>query len=311
MKNSLINSDTGVNGIFRCKLILDDNGIDVRAFIPGISNINPFNSNGSLDLEKFNTYKIFFPKIQWCCYNIESKEFINQDPLCWCMFENGDFKRPVVISYAVIGGATNVGDNSNDITPNNNSIHTSGESVDINMDRSPAGSDNSIDDETTYIFNKLIAMGASVGGASAIIGTMWGESSRTMSPTMVEPSTKALGLGQWLGNRKTTLINGGKVGSAYWEKPTNPYDIDTQIEYYVFELKYLGRYNSPTWNDLCKPINSEAEVRNTVFSIIRYFETPFTYNSPSELKTNNPTMYNNYYIPCITKAITYFTNYTN
>lgn len=101
----LLSGDNGVNGIFRCKLVHGIDLNDIRVYIPGISSISPFNDDGTLNLEKYNEHKLTFPKVQWCTYNIESKEFVNQDSLCWCMFENGDFRRPVVISYAVIGGA--------------------------------------------------------------------------------------------------------------------------------------------------------------------------------------------------------------
>lgn len=289
--NNMVNTDSGVNGVYRAKLIEDDG--DIRAFIPGINNISPFKSDGTLDLNIYESNKQSFPKVQWCCYNVESKEFSNQDPLTWVMFENGDFRRPVVLSYAVIGGGIT---NTNTTT------------LFDDMDLSQYAPDNAIDDKTTYIFEKLRQMGASVGGASAIIGAMWGESARTMSPYATN-DLGTVGIGQWLYARKTTLINGGYVGSQYWNKPVNAYDIDTQIEYYVFELKYLGRPGSPTWDDLCKNINTEQEVRGLVFSIIRYFETPFLWDSPDALKANNPDTYNNYYIPCVTKAVTYFNEY--
>ena len=104
IKNNLITGDSGVNGIYRAKLLTAVDETDVRVYIPGISSINPFNADGTINLETYITHKESFPKVQWCCYNIESKELVNQDPLCWVMFENGDFRRPVVISYAVIGG---------------------------------------------------------------------------------------------------------------------------------------------------------------------------------------------------------------
>lgn len=104
MKNHLLTGDSGVNGIYRCKLIVGEEPTDIRVYIPGISSINPYNPDGSLNSEAYNNHKESFPLVQWCCYNIESKEYDNQDSLCWCMFENGDFRKPVVISYAIIGG---------------------------------------------------------------------------------------------------------------------------------------------------------------------------------------------------------------
>lgn len=103
--NHLVTGDGGVNGIYRCKLLMGLDSSDIRVYVPGISSIHPFDSDGNIDVETYEANKDTFPKVQWCCYNVESKEFTNQDPLCWCMFENGDFKKPVVISYAIIGGS--------------------------------------------------------------------------------------------------------------------------------------------------------------------------------------------------------------
>ena len=106
MKNSqLMSGDNAVCGIYRCKILTAANESDVRVYIPGISSINPFNDDGSINLAAYESHKVSFPKVQWCCYNVESKELVNLDSFCWCMFENGDFRRPVVISYAVIGAA--------------------------------------------------------------------------------------------------------------------------------------------------------------------------------------------------------------
>lgn len=99
----LMSSDLGVNGIFRAVLLTATDTSDIRVYIPGISSISPLTEDGNIDIEKYMLHKNSFPKVQWCCYNVESKELSNQDKLCWVMFENGDFRRPVVISYAVIG----------------------------------------------------------------------------------------------------------------------------------------------------------------------------------------------------------------
>lgn len=127
MNNKLINGDSGVNGIFRCKLIAGTDVSDIRVFIPGISTINPYNSDGTLNLEAYNNHKESFPKVQWCCYNVESKELDNQDSVGWCMFENGDFKKPVVLSYAVIGG-----DGTITTTDSNVSVYTINPNISTN-----------------------------------------------------------------------------------------------------------------------------------------------------------------------------------
>ena len=111
--NYLLVEDNGVPGIYRCKLFTGSDTSDIRVYIPGISTVNPFNADGLIDVETIDSKLDSFPKVQWCCYNIESKELENQDAFNWCMFENGDFKRPVVISYVVIGrpGGAIDGDN--------------------------------------------------------------------------------------------------------------------------------------------------------------------------------------------------------
>lgn len=105
MNYSMINNDIGAPGIFRARLIPPTIDDFVRAYIPGISNVNPFTSDGDVNESIVEQNIENFPTVQWCCYNIESAQVINQDPVVWVMFESGDFKRPVVISYAVIGGA--------------------------------------------------------------------------------------------------------------------------------------------------------------------------------------------------------------
>ena len=111
----LIASEYGFNGIYRAKLITAVDESDIRAYIPGINNINPFDSNGNVDLKIYEKNKLSYPVVQWCCYNLESKELVNIKGPAWVMFENGDVQRPVCISYSVIGGEgeTNAGSVTN------------------------------------------------------------------------------------------------------------------------------------------------------------------------------------------------------
>lgn len=98
----LIANEYGFNGIYRAKLIR--NRDDIRAYIPGINSINPFDEHGNINMTSFEKNKESYPQVQWCCYNIESKDVVNIKGPAWVMFENGDVQRPVCISYAVIGG---------------------------------------------------------------------------------------------------------------------------------------------------------------------------------------------------------------
>ena len=100
----LIASEYGFNGIYRAKLITAVDESDIRAYIPGINSINPFDSDGNVDLKIYEKNKLSYPVVQWCCYNLESKELVNIKGPAWVMFENGDVQRPVCVSYSVIGG---------------------------------------------------------------------------------------------------------------------------------------------------------------------------------------------------------------
>lgn len=102
--NFLMSSQYGFYGIYRCKLLTSVAASDIRAYIPGICDENPFTSDGSINLNVYEKNKSSYPVVQWCCYNLESKELVNIEEPAWVMFENGNVQRPVCISYAVIGG---------------------------------------------------------------------------------------------------------------------------------------------------------------------------------------------------------------
>lgn len=102
--NYLMASEYGFNGIYRAKLLTSVDETDIRVYVPGINSVNPFNSNGDVDISSYEKNKLSYPVVQWCCYNLESKELVNIKGPAWVMFENGDVQRPVCISYAVIGG---------------------------------------------------------------------------------------------------------------------------------------------------------------------------------------------------------------
>ena len=121
MHNILQSNNQGLSGIYRCRLIiLNDN--DIRAYIPGISNVNQYNSVEELEAN-LSTLAKSLPKIQWCAYNVESIDINNLDndsrgPI-YIMFENGDIQRPVVLSYSIIGGGdTSLQDNSDNYNVN-------------------------------------------------------------------------------------------------------------------------------------------------------------------------------------------------
>lgn len=102
--NYLIANEYGFSGVYRAKLLIGTGESDIRAYIPGINSVNPLDSNGNVDMTIYEKNKLSYPVVQWCCYNLESKELVNIKGPAWVMFENGDVQRPVCISYAVIGG---------------------------------------------------------------------------------------------------------------------------------------------------------------------------------------------------------------
>lgn len=98
---NLLNTGLNRGGIYRAQLFTE-NG-ETYAYIPGLSKLNTDEA----------TVKNL-SKIQWCAYNIESTLMENIKNPCWIMFENGDVRRPVCISYAIIGGGNLSEDVSSD-----------------------------------------------------------------------------------------------------------------------------------------------------------------------------------------------------
>lgn len=112
--NELLNKDSTMSGIYRAKLILIDN--TPRVYIPGIMNINPFNENGTVDESIIEKNKNAFPVAQWCAFDLQSIEMTKSEKFVWVMFENGDAKRPVIISLNSVvvyssSGNSSSGDN--------------------------------------------------------------------------------------------------------------------------------------------------------------------------------------------------------
>lgn len=134
--NNLMNYNSGISGIYRAKLIIEDS--DIRVYVPSLHSINPFDENGVL---KSDYNKYMFPQALWCAYNLESIDPANQVGPAWVMFENGNIIRPVILSYTVIGGG--------------NSSSTNGNNQDDYSTDSPIQTVITIDGDTKY-YNGLI-----------------------------------------------------------------------------------------------------------------------------------------------------------
>ncbi len=78
------------------------------------------------------------------------------------------------------------------------------------------------------LVNKLTERGFNLDDSSAIVGNMWSE---TNLNSAAESSNGAIGLLQWLGDRKNTLISYAKHHGSSWT------DENTQLDFIKTELK--------------------------------------------------------------------------
>lgn len=89
----MVNKDLAYPGIYMAELMQDING-KIKVYVPSVMN-RPTTVS---ELESL-------PEAVWCAYNLESCDIANAEKPMWVMFEAGDVKRPVIVSYTVIGGA--------------------------------------------------------------------------------------------------------------------------------------------------------------------------------------------------------------
>lgn len=93
----MVNKDLAYPGIYMAELMQDING-KIKVYVPSVMN-RPTTVN---ELESL-------PEAVWCAYNLESCDITNAEKPMWVMFEAGDVKRPVIVSYTVVGDAGNNG----------------------------------------------------------------------------------------------------------------------------------------------------------------------------------------------------------
>lgn len=238
----LINKDSSYAGIYRAKVF--ENEGNIRVYIPGISQINPFDSNGNLIEDIVSQNISAFPIAQWCAYNLESCDLANISEPMWCMFEGGDVKRPVIISYTFpknvimitvyVGGGSGIGSEV--------SVGVyDGEYIDGDFEKYPITGNSRGD----YIYNELRKAGLSIAGAAAVLGNLSVEST-TFYPGEVFGSHR--GIAQWDVDR--------------WNNLSSKYDFSTLegqtaglIDELQHEPTWLSKTNGNGWNSLLKGTN--------------------------------------------------------
>jgi len=104
--NSLLNNDSNSAGIYRA-ILLKNSKDEIVAFVPGIDHSR--DKSGNFDPNAFTTteFKDTLPVVQWCAFNKQSCVIPDGD-VSWVMFENGDTKRPVVVTNYLISGGIGV-----------------------------------------------------------------------------------------------------------------------------------------------------------------------------------------------------------
>lgn len=259
----MINSDANNGGIYRAYIMADSS--DIRIYIPGLFNDKdecPININGTLNMEVFQKCKDIYPKPLWCIPNLEAKQHEQVHP-CWVTFENGDSKRPIIMGFLGKGIKYSAGSNGGfpggSYNPGNRKYVGDGTTGNENGD---------------YIFKKLIEAGASIGGACAVLGNLVIESS--FDPIADNGSHR--GIAQWDYNHNN------QSGRWYLLKKwcdnnnySNKYDtIEAQTAYLIYDLQteatWMSKTNNQGWNNVCKDIVTEEEIKNLTDSIRLNYE---------------------------------------
>lgn len=261
----MINSDLNVGGIYRAFIVTV--GGDIRIYIPGLTSLiagsnAPVNEDGTINKESYEDNKNSLPKPIWCLPNLEAKQHDEVHP-CWVTFENGDSKRPIIMGFLGKGikysAGANGGSAGGSYNPGNNKYVGDG----------TTGNDNG-----DYIFKKLIEAGASIGGACAVLGNIVIESA--FDPIADNGSHR--GIAQWDYNHNN------QSGRWYLLKKwcdnnnySNKYDtIEAQTAYLIYDLQteatWMSKTNNQGWNNICKDIVTEEEIKNLTDSIRLNYE---------------------------------------
>ena len=124
-----------------------------------------------------------------------------------------------------------------------------------------------------FLIEKSGIPGITPERAAGFCGNMFGESG--YNPNAINPSSKAYGLCQWLGQRKTKLKN----FAASNGKPID--DLEVQLNYLVSEITG-SYYKKNCWD---KVLAAENTVANATRLILRHFEVPGRTNAEADAVT--------------------------
>ena len=127
------------------------------------------------------------------------------------------------------------------------------------------------------IAKQLVSRGFSKEQASAIVGNMWAES--TFNPA-AKNSIGAIGLLQWLGDRKKALIKFANQKKKPWS------NFDLQLDFIKYELldAYNGTYSYEV-NQFSKAMNHGKTIQDRAEGFAKFSERP----GASELSDSLPT----------------------
>lgn len=128
------------------------------------------------------------------------------------------------------------------------------------------------------IFAFLSSAGYSDAGAAGIMGNMFAESGLNTKAT--NPSSGAYGLCQWLGGRKTALLNYARG------KGKNSYDLQTQLEF--FQKEMVEQYSGPTWSVNGTPLRTYLSQVTSVKDAEYWFLRKFERGSAAEIRQSEP-----------------------
>lgn len=139
-----------------------------------------------------------------------------------------------------------------------------------------------------WLINQSGIPGMTPERAAGFCGNIFGESS--YNPNVVNPSSKAYGICQWLGNRKTKLKN------LAASKGKSVSDLDLQLGFLKDEIN--GSYKTLCWNKILdnSKINRERianeinklgddETAKATWLILRFYEVPGVTNEEADAKT--------------------------